>query len=158
LVVRLASQLWRLRRAVAIETGLFQALGQILRDRHFIDGHDDTNDPLKVFYNLLRHPRRASASNDATSDQTQPSQRAPRNVDPIEMAVCFLRLENFNPDKIELIGLHETRSWRQLAQKILTIESMRPATAFNGRRRNMRLLRGIERSRFPRWPNSHDSR
>ncbi len=33
LVVRLASLLWRLRRAVAIESSLFQIQGQIVRDR-----------------------------------------------------------------------------------------------------------------------------
>src|SRR3954466_15862105 len=58
LVVRLASLLWRLGPAGAIETGVFQIQAQILRDRGRLNDHDDPNDPLKVFYDLLRHPHR----------------------------------------------------------------------------------------------------
>ena len=46
-----------------------------------------------------------------------------RATDPVETATCFLRLENFNPAKLDLIGRYETRLWRQLAQTILLIDS-----------------------------------
>jgi hypothetical protein len=122
LVVRLASLLWRLRRAVAIESGLFQIQGQIIRDRQMMGDHDDLNDPLKVFYDLLRSSHRDLASEDQSPSHQNLSART---VDPVEMAVCFLRLENFNPATLELIGRYETRLWRQLAQTILILESMR---------------------------------
>jgi len=122
LVVRLASLLWRLRRAVAIESGLFQIQGQIIRDRNLVGGHSDPNDPLKVFYDLLRSPHRSLASEDQNHSHQNLSARM---IDPVEMAVCFLRLENFNSGKLELIGRYETRLWRQLAQTILILESMR---------------------------------
>ena len=138
LVVRVASLLWRLRRSVAIESGLFQIQGQILRDRHSIDGHDDPNDPLKIFYDLLRHPHRATAFSDETSSQSGPSQNpsSTRNVDPVELAVCFLRLENFDSGKLELIGRYETRLWRQLAQTIYVLDSLGrfPASRHRARR------------------------
>ena len=115
LVARLSSLLWRLRRAVAIETGLFQIQAQIMRDRRVISGHDDPNDPLKVFYDLLQD----------SHGTPEPSQRSlTRNVDPVELAVCLLRLENFNPGKLELIGRYETRLWRQLAQTVLVLDSL----------------------------------
>src|SRR6185437_12273396 len=84
LVVRLASLLWRLRRAVAIETGLFQIQGQIIRDRHLLDGHVDPNDPLKVFYDLLRSPHRSPASEDQNADEQSPSHQnlSVRTIDP----------------------------------------------------------------------------
>ena len=59
LVERLASLLWRLRRAVAIETGLFQAQGPNLRRERESRSYDTNNacemtiDPIQVFRNLL---------------------------------------------------------------------------------------------------------
>jgi len=129
LVVRLASLLWRLRRAVAIESGLFQIQGQIVRGRHLINDHADPSDPLKVFYDLLRSPNRGPAPNELTKDEERASrQNLVRTTDIAELAVVFLRLENFNIGKLELVGRYETRLWRQLAQTILILESMRWAS------------------------------
>src|SRR5471030_1691046 len=52
LVERLASLLWRLRRAATIETGLFQTQGQVVQDRQ-IQSQQAPNDPLSVFRILL---------------------------------------------------------------------------------------------------------
>lgn len=52
LVERLASLLWRLRRAVTIETGLFQAQGRIA-DLRRVDQCGTAPDPLWVFRSLL---------------------------------------------------------------------------------------------------------
>ena len=146
LVVRLASLLWRLRRAVAIETGLFQIQGQILGDCHQTAGYDDPNDPLKVFYDLLRSPHRGLAA--PTENGVPEDALPPRKPDPVELAVCFLRLENFNARKLETIGRYETRLWRQLVQTILLLESMRRASP-NYRAR--RQLGSIKASQFSSW-------
>jgi hypothetical protein len=124
LVARLASLLWRLRRATAIESGLFQIQGQILHDRQ---NHNDPNDPLRVFYKLLKYPHLTSESGNQAADQTAISEpkRSAHPIDPIEMAVCFLRLENFNTGKLDLVGRYETRLWRQLAQAIILLNLMR---------------------------------
>jgi hypothetical protein len=126
LVVRLASLLWRLRRAVAIESGLFQIQGQIIRDRRLTNKHDNPDDPLKVFYDLLRQHSRDQAS-DVTKESVDglSKERAAGAIDPAEIAVCFLRLDNHNEGMLDLVGRYETRLWRQLAQTILVIESMR---------------------------------
>jgi hypothetical protein len=74
----------------------------------------------------LRHSHRAPGCNDETGSQSESHMRSSsRNVDPVEMEICFLRLENFNPCRIELIGRYETRLWRQLAQTILILDTMR---------------------------------
>jgi hypothetical protein len=135
LVVRLSSLLWRLRRAVAIESGLFQIQAEIMRNRHLVDGHEDANHPLKVFYDLLRHPRLGlDVAEEAVVDEIKGQQAngqekvvsaTTRAADPVETAVCFLRLENFNPAKLELIGRYETRLWRQLAQTILLFDCVK---------------------------------
>lgn len=127
LVVRLSSLLWRLRRAVAIESGLFQIQGQIIRGRHLLNDHADPSDPLKVFYDLLRFSNRdpRTEQQDTNGERSSHQNLASRTIDPVELAVCFLRLENFNSGKLELVGRYETRLWRQLAQTILIVESMR---------------------------------
>jgi hypothetical protein len=134
LVVRLASLLWRLRRAVAIETGLFQIQGRIIRDRYH--EHDDPTDPLKIFYDLLRSPNHRSG-HERITDGESPSQ----TIEPIEAAVCFLRLENFNSGMLELVGRYETRLWRQLAQTILVLESLRRTSPYYRGQHRPRSLR-----------------
>ena len=136
LVARLASLLWRLRRSVAIESGLFQIQAEILRDRKFIDVHDDPTDPLKVFYDLLKHPHTLQGPANESGNQTETShRRSARNNDLVDLAVCFLRLENFNPGKLALVGRYETRLWRQLVQTILVLHSM-TGTGLSGPKRN----------------------
>jgi hypothetical protein len=129
--------LWRLRRAVAIETGLFQIQAQIISDRqNTCESYDDPTDPLKVFYDILRQSRckpgvtrrtqENSESQRLTDQQNIPSVKvASRGFDPVQMAVCYLRLENFNPAKLDLIGRYETRLWRQLAQTLVLLHSIR---------------------------------
>ncbi len=149
LVVRLASLLWRLRRAVAIETGLFQIQGEIVRDRRLLAEHNDPNDPLKIFYELLKHPHKAPDLTEQAADEETPSQQclSVRNIDPVQMAVCFLRLENFNAGKLELIGRYETRLWRQLAQTVLILESMQRTPLRIGRHQ----LGSIRASQLSAW-------
>ncbi len=48
-----------------------------------------------------------------------------RAIDPLEIAVCFLRLGNLNEGMLDLVGRYETRLWRQLAQTVLILDSMR---------------------------------
>jgi hypothetical protein len=146
LVVRLASLLWRLRRATAIESGLFQIQGQILRDRQ---NHNDSHDPLSVFYKLLKHPHLTSEPNNQDTDQSVISEPtcSVHPIDPIELAFCFLRLENFNTGKLELIGRYETRLWRQLAQTIIILDSMRRRVP----PRHGRREQALKANRFSAW-------
>jgi hypothetical protein len=41
------------------------------------------------------------------------------------IAQCFLRLFNLDPTLLDRVGSYETRLWRQAAQTIWTLESMR---------------------------------
>jgi hypothetical protein len=125
LVCRLASLLWRLRRAVAIESGLFQIQGEIVRDRRLSIDRDDANDPLKVFHDLLKFHQDQTYENVTQDGDVSPRQRSGRHaIDPRELAVCFLRLGNFNNEMLDLVGRYETRLWRQLAQTIVILDSM----------------------------------
>jgi len=92
LVARLASLLWRLRRAVAIESGLFEIQGRIVRDRQQATAVHDPDDPLKVFYDLLR-----SASANKTGEDiplapanSEAAAQQPGRLDHRHLAVAFL--------------------------------------------------------------------
>lgn len=149
LVARLASLLWRLRRAVAIESGLFQIQGQIVRHRRQLNDHADPTDPLKVLYDLLRFPGRDLRPDQQPNNEQSPQYpTASRTIDPVELAICFLRLENFNHGKLELIGRYETRLWRQLAQTILILDAMRRPSPLRKDRPQFRTV-GVRQ--FPDW-------
>src|SRR5450830_114211 len=58
LVARLASLLWRLRRAALIETNLFQLQGRLAKDQKLETriGPDTASPGLGIIYQLLRSP------------------------------------------------------------------------------------------------------
>ena len=131
LVHRLASLLWRLRRANAIETGLFELLGEALPARRQdpsraprqpgtpstranghskvpgSNGRDDTPASGQETLSTSVHPPLASWSNSRT------------------IAQCFLRLCRLDPTLLDRVGAYEARLWRQAAQTIWTLEAMR---------------------------------
>jgi len=131
LVHRLASLLWRLRRASAIETGLFEIQAKLLSTRGQApsrgasqpgtatganghskgpgsNGRDDP--PISDHDNSLSTTMRAAPGRWSNS-------RA--------IVQCFLRLCNLDPTLLDRAGSYEARLWRQAAQTIWTLEAMR---------------------------------
>jgi len=120
LVHRLASLLWRLRRAAAIETGLFELQSELVPARwqapscarrqpgpttrangHGIGpgsngGDDQPASDLETLSTSMRPPL-APWSNSRT------------------IAQCFLRLSNLDPTLLDRVGSYEARLWRQAA-------------------------------------------
>jgi hypothetical protein len=133
LVHRLASLLWRLRRASAIETGLFEIQGELL----LAFQEDASRGPSQA--GTLPGPTPANghtkgpgsngrdyppASNQETlSTSLQPPLAAWSNSRAI--AQCFLRLSNLDPALLDRVGRYETRLWRQAAQTIWTLDAIR---------------------------------
>jgi hypothetical protein len=133
LIQRLASLLWRLRRATAIETGLFQiqsklqsddreglpcgsshpATGptpvQVLGDEQIAPGHGGWRD-LRSGGARMRSPLRQAIAEPSGSRT---------------MAHCFLRLSNLDRAVLERAGAYEARLWRQAAQTIWTLDALR---------------------------------
>ncbi len=116
LIARLASLLWRLRRATAIESGLFDMQGRIVRERRQFNASANENEDLRVFHDLLMPYEVERISDVPVQDRS--------GLSP-ELALCFLRLGNFTNGILELIGRYETRLWRQVAQIILLLASAR---------------------------------
>ena len=143
---RLASLLWRLRRAIAIETGLFE----IQSERLLACRQDPSRAPGELM--TLPTPPRANRhskvprSNNGSPDRpaSDPEQRSRSERPPLgpwsksrTLAQCFLALSNLDPTLLDRVGSYEARLWRQAAQTIWTLEAMRqPPPSMRQRLRN----------------------
>ena len=134
LVHRLASLLWRLRRASAIETGLFEIQGEFLLARPQAPSRGPSqpgtlqtatgaNGHNKDFGSKGRDDPRDGVQKPLSTTSTRPP-RAPWSKSRA-IAQCFLRLSNLNPILLDRVGSYEARLWRQAAQTIWTLDAMR---------------------------------
>ena len=101
LVLRLASLLWRLRRATSVETGLLHIQCEI----------NTASDPTPSLpgevcevVDIFQSGRDASGS---------------------ELARCFLRLADLENGIFERLGRYEAALWRQVRQTIFTLQHLR---------------------------------
>jgi hypothetical protein len=141
---RLASLLWRLRRASAIETGLFELQGEFLLARGQ-DPSSELNRPgMLPTSSRANGYGKASDSNGRHHPYTDDQEALSTSMRPPHarrskpgIAQCFLRLSNLDPTLLDRVGSYETRLWRQAAQTIWTLEAMRqPPPPMRQRLRN----------------------
>jgi hypothetical protein len=134
LVHRLASLMWRLRRASAIETGLFEFQDELLSARR----QDPSRGPsqagtLPTVTGANGHnkgPGSNGRDDPPISDHDNSLSTTMRAAqDPWSksraIAQCFLRLSNLDPTLLDRVGSYEARLWRQAAQTIWTLDAMR---------------------------------
>jgi hypothetical protein len=140
LVLRLASLLWRLRRATAIETGLLQIQGEILREiRQARGAQMQPQDPvLDAIVRLADRPtgiRSDAEGNNHRADYEPPQQHdgeddlgcaedSPYRTN-VEIGRCFLRLANLDNGAFDRLSRYETALWRQVGQVLFTLDVFR---------------------------------
>jgi hypothetical protein len=134
--------LWRLRRATAIETALFEIQGELL-----LAGQRDAFHRLSQLETLRTFPQandhsKSPGSNGRNHHPSAGDQEplsiplAPRSKSHA-IAQCFLRLSNLDPTLLGRLGSYEARLWRQAAQTTWTLEAMRqPPPAIRQRLRH----------------------
>ena len=121
LVLRLASLLWRLRRAATIETGLFD----IQVDR-LSDPKERKNAPAsrQIVYapsgqasdHLSKPPPAAAIERETT---------AVLKINPsVELAGRFLQLTNLPNFALDRLSRYESSLWRQVAQTLFALEAL----------------------------------
>jgi hypothetical protein len=119
LVLRLASLLWRLRRATTIETGLFEIEAEHLNDAR--RSHQISPASREVVRALFR-PQASVSSPDslpACGVKVEPS------VDPAaELTRCYLRLANLPNFAFDRLSRYEATLWRQVGQLLFTLEAL----------------------------------
>ena len=108
LVLRLASLLWRLRRATSIETGLFQIQTEQARS--------PSQDCSLLAVLGLSDPATEITPTIGGSEATPAS--GTRNVE-TDFARCFLRVADLDNGVFERLGRYEAALWRQVRQNSL---------------------------------------
>jgi hypothetical protein len=125
LVLRLASLLWRLRRATAIETGLFD-----LHARHLLQFRQRKNAHQKsknVFANIFRNG--VGSQNNMPSDEPTrtPDEGSRLNGEPADnspgdLTLSFVRLTNLPTYPLDRLSRYEATLWRQACQIMFTLQ------------------------------------
>jgi hypothetical protein len=128
LVLRLASLLWRLRRATTIETGLFEIQANHLSD--FRKAHQISPASREIVYALFNanSDRKAAPHSVANAIKTSPVSgltSARGQVDPdVELARCFLRLCNLPNYVLDRLSRYEAILWRQVGQILFALDHL----------------------------------
>jgi hypothetical protein len=144
LVLRLASLLWRLRRATSIETDLLRIHAEILRDRR-VQRHSQGQSERTLRFRIPapeihrnddwngNNPEQADELCNR-ADRTQPvttsrdllkQDLVSQDLAPRDLAHCFQRLANLDNGAFERLGRYETALWRQMLQTLLVLQSAR---------------------------------
>jgi hypothetical protein len=135
LVLRLASLLWRLRRATAIESGLFKIQAKLLLQfrqqraiegrRHMLEGicRDDvtSEDPQQATCEPVNDPDRPSLSSAPASAFDN-------------LTRSYLRITNLPNHPLDRLSRYEGALWRQVCQTLLALQRL-DGSASCGRRR-----------------------
>jgi hypothetical protein len=128
LVLRLASLLWRLRRATTVETGLFEIQANHLSD--FRKKHQISSASREIVYALFNanSDRQAASHGVANAAEMSPTSgltSAQGQVVPdVELARCFLRLCNLPNYALDRLSRYEAALWRQLAQILFALDNL----------------------------------
>jgi hypothetical protein len=122
LVLRLASILWRLRRATTMETGLFEIQAQQLHD--YRQNRQLFSNSREVISTMFRQ----SASGDAASlsavgnMETLSGSGMKSDATAVEFARCFLRLANLPNFALDRLSRYEATLWRQAGRILHALE------------------------------------
>jgi len=139
LVLRLASLLWRLRRATAIETGLLQIQSKILREIKQARGTptQPRDRILDAVARFAEQPciRPRTEWNNRRADYEPPRQHdgkadfgsaagSPHSIN-ADIGRCFLRLANLDNGAFDRLSRYETALWRQISQVLFMLHVLR---------------------------------
>jgi hypothetical protein len=128
LVLRLASLLWRLRRATTIETGLFEIQAEHLSD--FRKARQISPASRETVYALFttssdRQARPPGLENLIETNQAPgPASIQCQVVPDVELARCFLRLCNLPTYALDRLSRYEAILWRQAGQILYALDNL----------------------------------
>jgi hypothetical protein len=117
-VLRLASVLWRLRRAIGVETALLESVTENSRkhehwlSRENLGGAVDIAERNRLFLRAV--PESDAAEADVLIFNSKK-----------DIADCFLRLADLPTSALDRLSRYEHTLWRQARQIVFTLESLR---------------------------------
>jgi hypothetical protein len=124
LVLRLASVLWRLRRATNIESGLFK-----IQARHLLQFRQNRRAP-RAQQNVIDyiHRNAVPAEGDMRDDDSPMNVGLPSTPDSAEqsddLTRAFLRLSNLPSLPLDRLSRYEAALWRQACQILFTLQCL----------------------------------
>ena len=155
LVLRLASLLWRLRRATTMETGLFHIQAeQLLEFGQDCQAEAESRKSLYALFGRTGSVDCDRARLDKLSSRSRAtSSSAPNSADPsADLASCFLGLANLPSHALDRLSRYEAILWRQARQIVFALDAL-------GRRRPQDRGRHFHfRSRHQRSIDQHEER
>jgi hypothetical protein len=128
LVLRLASLLWRLRRATAIEAGLFKVQAQqILQFRQRRQAHQERQ---KIIDGMCRNT--IGVEDHLRQDQDEPTGDPIRGLSSTvgppdqsdDLTRAFIRLNNVPTSPLDRLSRYEATLWRQACQILFTLQCL----------------------------------
>jgi hypothetical protein len=129
LVLRLASLLWRLRRATAIESGLFKIQAKrLLQFRQRRRAHQKRQEIIdNVYRNALATVEDTQQDDDAPSSSAlDPGPRS--TVEPTnpsdDLTRAFVRLSKLPTCPLDRLSRYEATLWRQACQTLFTLRCL----------------------------------
>jgi len=128
LVLRLASLLWRLRRATTIETGLFEIQADHLSG--FRRARQTNSATREVVYSLFGRIQSIDFNGGPASDRIAEGIEAASSSEPksgvptLELARCYLRLANLPNFALDRLSRYEATLWRQVDQILFALDAL----------------------------------
>ena len=128
LVLRLASLLWRLRRATAIESGLFKIHAKHLLQ--FRQRRQTHHEHVRIIESTCRNA--VTTEEDVRPDLNEPNSalnpRAPVGKEPADQSEdltrSFVRLSNLPTCPLDRLSRYEATLWRQACQILFTLQCL----------------------------------
>ena len=124
LVLRLASLLWRLRRATTMESGLFEIQAESLGDhRHNRQLLPNSRNIIEEVFRRADSIGAHAVSNNPVADIERVSDSGMKASAPnVEFARCFLRLANLPNFALDRLSRYEATLWRQAGRILHALE------------------------------------
>ena len=125
LVLRLASLLWRLRRATAIESGLFKIQAkQLLQFREWRRAHRDHRKIIDEMYRnaIVAEDELRPDPDDLAPDSSPSSEALADQSD--KLTHSFIRLSNLPTYPLDRLSRYEATLWRQACQVMFTLRCL----------------------------------
>jgi hypothetical protein len=130
LVLRLASLLWRLRRAIAVETGL---LHMHVESEAHKEGRPLPQPDFREAIVRLGEVPDGNRLNWSRREDDEVGSTIPPYRNNLELAGCFLHLSNVDNGAFDLLHRYETALWRQVGQILITLDALQRKTPLRTR-------------------------
>jgi hypothetical protein len=126
LVLRLASLLWRLRRATAIESGLFKIQARhLLQFRQQRQAHYDRQKIIEAMYQnavTISDPVPPNPHHLTNESHTGPKSRLEHADETEDLTRAFVRLSNLSTYPLDRLSRYEATLWRQACQILFALQ------------------------------------